>query len=315
MKKLFAGLILMMATATVLAEASFSQIESLIEQRQYGAAEQGLEEIIKNHPQSAKAFYAMAQAQAGLGHLDKARYALDKAQGLEPSLSFASSSNVETLRQAITPQSAKIEPVSEGHFWATLFALLFVGFIGWAIYKFITKRDTYGDDFGGVEPEKPLPRTPSSGPSANTQSPINSASARRNWNTQPSRPTGGSYQQPSVVNNYHNNNSSDLLTGVLLGEALSGNHHSHDSTTVVNNTTTIMNDTGRSSSWDDTSSKRDTYVSPVKSSSWDSDNDGNRSSSWDNNSSSSSSWGSSSSSSSWDSGSSSSDSSSSSSWD
>mgnify|MGYP003339870287 CR=1 FL=1 len=136
MKKLFAGLMLMMATATVLAEASFSQIESLIEQRQYGAAAQGLEEIIKNHPQSAKAFYAMAQAQAGLGHLDKARYALDKAQGLEPSLSFASSSNVETLRQAITPQSAKIEPVSEGHFWATLFALLFVGLIGWAIYKF-----------------------------------------------------------------------------------------------------------------------------------------------------------------------------------
>ena len=264
MKKLFAGLILMMATATVLAEASFSQIESLIEQRQYGAAAQGLEEIIKNHPQSAKAFYAMAQAQAGLGHLDKARYALDKAQGLEPSLSFASSSNVETLRQAITPQSAKIEPVSEGHFWATLFALLFVGFIGWAIYKFITKRDTY-DGFGGVEPENPWPRTPTGGQSVNTQSPTNNASARRNWNTQPSRPTGGSYQQPSVVNNYHNNNSSDLLTGVLLGEALSGNHHSHDSTTVVNNTT-IMNDTGRSSSWDDNSSKRDTYVSPAKSS-------------------------------------------------
>ena len=94
MKKLFAGLMLMMATATVLAEACFSQIESLIEQRQYGAAAQGLEEIIKNHPQSAKAFYAMSQAQAGLGNLEKAQYALNKAKSLDPALKFASSTTL-----------------------------------------------------------------------------------------------------------------------------------------------------------------------------------------------------------------------------
>jgi hypothetical protein len=57
----------------------------------------------------------MAQAQAGLGNLEKAQFALNKAKGLDPELKFASSSNIESLQQAITPQVEKIEVVHESH--------------------------------------------------------------------------------------------------------------------------------------------------------------------------------------------------------
>ena len=75
---------------SAMAEASFQQIEGLIEQKNYAAAAAGLEGIIQNHPKSAKAFYAMAQAQAGLGNLEKAQYALNKAKSIDPDLKFAS---------------------------------------------------------------------------------------------------------------------------------------------------------------------------------------------------------------------------------
>ena len=93
---------------TAFAEASFDEIQGLINSKNYAAAEAGLEVIIKNHPQSAKAFYAMAEAQAGLGNLDKAQKALNLAKGIDPTLKFVSEGSVRSLEQAITPQTAKI---------------------------------------------------------------------------------------------------------------------------------------------------------------------------------------------------------------
>jgi hypothetical protein len=125
MKKFVIAISLGLLSLMAFAEATFDQIEGLIQQRQYQAAEQGLEVIIKNHPQSAKAFYAMAQAQAGLGNLEKAKKALDIATGLNPTLDFAPSSSVASLRQAITPQVTKIEAVEESHLWRNLILLTF----------------------------------------------------------------------------------------------------------------------------------------------------------------------------------------------
>ena len=90
------------------AEASFDQIQTLIKNQDYAAAVKGLEVIIQNHPKSAKAFYAMSQAQAGIGNQTKAKEALDMAKGLDPDLKFAPSSNVEKLQEAIQPQTKNI---------------------------------------------------------------------------------------------------------------------------------------------------------------------------------------------------------------
>ena len=118
----------LMAIATQ-AEATFEQIEGLIQQKNYAAAASGLETVIQNHPKSAKAFYAMAQAQAGLGNLEKAQKALNIATGLNPTLDFAPSSSVQSLKDAITPQTSKIVVIEESHFWRN-FWMGFIVFAG-----------------------------------------------------------------------------------------------------------------------------------------------------------------------------------------
>jgi len=123
------------------AEATFDQIEGLIQQKNYAAAEAGLEVIIQNHPKSAKAFYAMAQAQAGLGNLDKAQKALNIATGLNPTLDFVPFDSVTKLKQAITPQTTKIVAVEETHFWRnTIMALILASAIGFAFMLYMRKE-------------------------------------------------------------------------------------------------------------------------------------------------------------------------------
>jgi hypothetical protein len=140
MKRILVAVVVGLMAIAAQAEATFQQIEGLIEQKQYQAAEQGLEGIIANHPNSAKAFYAMAQAQAGLGHLEKAQFALNKARGLDPELKFASSSNIESLQTAITPQVAKIEPITESHLLRNLALILLVTAGGYFVYSIYARK-------------------------------------------------------------------------------------------------------------------------------------------------------------------------------
>jgi tetratricopeptide (TPR) repeat protein len=138
MKKFIIALLFGVMAIAAQAEATFDQIEGLIQQRNYAAAEAGLEVIIKNHPQSAKAFYAMAQAQAGLGNQEKALKALNIATGLNPTLDFAPASSVASLKQAITPQVSKIEAIEETHTTRNVMmflVLVVLGFAIWYAYK------------------------------------------------------------------------------------------------------------------------------------------------------------------------------------
>ena len=134
MKKLLLALAFGVAAFAAQAEASFEQIQTLIQQHNYSAAEKGLEEIIKNHPKSAKAFYAMAQTQAGLGNQEKARKALDIATGLNPTLDFVPESSVRNLKEAITPQIGLIEPVEESHTFRNFMIFLVLGIGGFAVW-------------------------------------------------------------------------------------------------------------------------------------------------------------------------------------
>jgi hypothetical protein len=134
MKRFLIAVMFGLMTIAAQAEASFDQIEGLIQQKNYAAAEAGLEVIVKNHPNSAKAFYAMAQAQAGLGNLEKAQKALNIATGLNPTLDFAPEGSVQKLKQAITPQVAKIEAVEESHTARNVMILLVLVVSGFAIW-------------------------------------------------------------------------------------------------------------------------------------------------------------------------------------
>ena len=338
MKKFLAIFALGILSVFAHAEATFDQIEGLIQQKNYAAAEAGLEVIVKNHPQSAKAFYAMAQAQAGLGNLDKAQKALNIATGLNPTLDFAPEGSVRKLKEAITPQTAKIEQIEESHTTRNVMIVLLLvvtGFAGWYGYKEIQRKREEEEAERKAELDRVL-REQTAKEAAARATTRAKASATKEAKTDTPAPTaciatsGPAVPQPmytpqpavqpthttTVVNNGSNN---DLLTTMVVMDMLSDHHHHHDTTRVVERevirevpapsrdsswdtpSTSSSSSSSRSSSWDDDSSSR----SSSRSSSWDSDSSSS--------SSSSSSWSSSSSdsSSSW----SSSDSSSSSSWD
>lgn len=140
MKKFLIAVMFGLMAIAAQAEATFEQIEGLIQQKNYAAAASGLEVIIQNHPKSSKAFYAMAQAQAGLGNQEKALKALNVATGLNPTLDFAPASSVASLRQAITPQTEKIEAIEESHTVRNIILVLFVFATGGIIYTVYRKN-------------------------------------------------------------------------------------------------------------------------------------------------------------------------------
>lgn len=324
-----------LSCSLVFAEATFDQIQGLIKEQNYSAAVKGLELIIQNHPKSAKAFYAMSQAQAGLGNQVKAKEALDIATGIDPSLKFASSGNVENLKEALVPQTKKIEAIESHTGRNILIALFVLGGIG--IFFFLRKKKegdtvdyTFGKpsqtpppmpvkDSGWVASENTVNRTQSAPISAVTPSEVlrRAEVPRPQFDYEPAQPRQyapqpAPVQHTTVVNNGGGN---DMLTGVLVGSMLNGGSH-HDHERVVERE--VVREREVEPSYSRSSRSEDT---PSRSSSWDNDrSSSSRDSSWDSgsSSSSSSSWdssssGSSSSSSSWDSGSS--DSGSSSSWD
>jgi hypothetical protein len=262
----------------------------------------------------------MAQAQAGLGNLDKARYALNKATGLDPSLGFASESQVRSLQEAITPQVKKIEVVDDSHWFRnTVIALIVAGGLAWLFAWYIRRKEDEDDKpntFTPVTPVSPTPSPvressvykPSTGIKAGDEVKVTAASSNVGKSTYtPPVYSAPTYSAPAPVahTTVVNNSNDGLLTGMILGNMMSGHHHDHVIEKEVIREVPVKSYESpgvRTSSWD----------SDSISSSWDSDSSSSRSSSssWSSSSSSDSSWSSSdSSSSSWDSGSSSSDSS------
>lgn len=275
MKNILIIIILILSASAVRAEATFNQVEQLIKDRNYQAATVGLDGIIANHPNSAKAFYAMAQAQAGLGDLEGANKALNRAVGIDPYLKFASKTNIRNLKQAITPQSEKIEPVDESsHFWLFLI-LTMMG--GYGIYWLYNNTPKKPDPKNGahIKTEESAKRQPSSSQQYASERPANPAP----------QPSAQFVPYPQTV--VHNTSSGvdGLVTGMIIGDMLGRSHDTtiihekeiiHDAPRYTNDNS--WEDTKKSSSWDDTS----------VGSSWESDSDS--SSSWSDSSDSSSSW-------------------------
>lgn len=349
MKNFIAAIVLafsaLFAVVPAMAEPTFDQVQTLIQKQEYRAAEKGLEEIIHNHPNSAKAFYAMAQAQAGLGNLTKAQHALDKAMGLNPELSFAPKSSVENLKQAIHPQVAKIEVIEESHFWHNFF-IAFILFFGagtaWHFYDKnekqkkrqkildeeveIARKKRYEESIERMqkfEKERLETRAKEKAVGINVEKVTKPEPAK----DQRIYPGGSPYTpaavpasapvhtSPVVVNNTTSNNSAtDFMLGAAMGHILTANSHKEEKVERKRERESSSSD----SSWDNnTKTMNSIPTETIKSSSWDdSPLVSTRSSSWDDSSSSSrsSSWDDDSSSSRSSSWSSSSDSSSSS-WD
>lgn len=273
------------------AEATFDQVQSMIDKQQYKQAVLALTIIANNHPASSKVQYTLAQAQAGLGNLPAAKDALDRAIALNPKLDFVSASQVNELSSIINASRVikPVEPESNWFIW-----LLSITGVSFVIAYFI-KWNSKSSKLSTPDVKPSTKYSPS--PSKSEESFYGHTSTAKPTSVNPTN--GRSYSEPvrtsrpAEVHHNHSASKSDIVTTLatagLTAAAVSYamNHDEPEQPTHSYQPEPI------SSSWDDDSSST--------SSTWDSPT-GSVSSSWDDSSSSSSdSWSDSSSSSSSDS--------------
>ena len=294
MKQLLSILLL---SICLYAEATFDQVQSMIDKQQYKQAVLALTIISNNHPASSKVQYTLAQAQAGLGNLPAAKEALDRAIALNPKLDFVSTSQVNELSSIINA-SRVIKPVEpESHWFIWLLSITGVSFV---IAYFIKQNNKYSKlSTPDVKPSTKY--SPNSSKSTDKYDGFDPVPDRFTKPTPVSPTNGRSYSEsvrtskPAEVHHHHSASKSDIVTTLatagLTATAVSYamNHDEPEQPTHSYQPESI------SSSWNDDSSTSSTWDSPSEStsSSWN-DSSSSSSDSWsdssDNSSSSNSSW-------------------------
>ena len=304
MKKL--TLLLLLAITTLFAEPTFDQIQTFIDKQDYKQAKFALSIITQNHPDSAKAYYSLAQANAGLGDLVAAKEALQKAQALNPNLNFVPTAQVEQLKKAIQPQANLITKVEEpSHWFRNLFILLIIGLLGFFGFKKYKQKKAVATP-ESVKPTEPTPtpaEQPKSEPSIKRETlyrdePTHySSTSQTGTTTHPSNVT--------EVHHHHHNSGNNTLETVVTAAAVSSlmnnGHHNESSSHVTHNTYNTYvepkHEETRSNSWEDKPSKTwdepkeeqisKTWDEPVtpKSNSWSDSSSSSSSDSWSSSSS------------------------------
>ena len=289
MKQLLSILLL---SICLYAEATFDQVQSMIDKQQYKQAVLALTIISNNHPASSKVQYTLAQAQAGLGNLPAAKEALDRAIALNPKLDFVSASQVNELSSIInTPRVIKpVEP--ESHWFIWVFGSACISFL---FFLFMGKRKK-SSKLSTPEVKPSTKYSPNSSKSEEsfyehtgvaTPAPVNPTNGRSY--SEPVRTS-----RPAEVHHHHSVSKSDVVTTLAtagLTAAAVSYAMNHDESEPEQSTNSYQPES-ISSSWDeDSSSTSSTWDSPAESvsSSWN-DDSSSSSDSWSDSSSNDSSW-------------------------
>lgn len=309
MKQLLSILLL---SICLYAEATFDQVQSMIDKQQYKQAVLALTIISNNHPASSKVQYTLAQANAGLGNLPAAKEALDRAIALNPKLDFVSASQVNELSSIINaPRIIKpVEPESHWFIW-----LLSITGVSLVIAYFIRNNKSSKLSTPDVKPSTKY--SPSSSKSTDKYDDLNSKAqaARYAMNSEPPKEASSkpvynrtsSYEtartsRPAEAHNHHSTGKSDVFTTLatagLTAAAVSymmddnGSVPEYRSTALDQPIHSYQPESVVSESWGDSYNTSSIWDSPSEStsSSWN-DNSSSSSDSWsDNSSSSDSSW-------------------------
>ncbi len=204
------------------AEATFDQVQSMIDKQQYKQAVLALTIISNNHPASSKVQYTLAQANAGLGNLPAAKEALNRAIALNPKLDFVSASQVNELSNVINaPRVIKpVEPESHWFIW-----LLSITGVSLVIAYFIRNKKSSKLSTPDIKPSTKYSPSPSK--STDKYDDLNSKAqaARYVMNSEPpkeapSRPIynrTSSYEpdrtsRPTEVHHHYSTGKSDVFT-------------------------------------------------------------------------------------------------------
>jgi hypothetical protein len=103
-KSLSLSLVLTLAAAAapaLAADATPSQVYEAARSGHLAEAQQMINQVLRDHPQSGEAHYVAAEVNARMGNLALARQQLAEARRLEPGLPFASQSSVEQLERQL----------------------------------------------------------------------------------------------------------------------------------------------------------------------------------------------------------------------
>jgi len=125
---------LLVGHASAATDPSTHQIYEAVEQGHLAEAQRMMEQVLRDHPDSAKAHYVAAEVYARAGKLPSAREQLNTAQSLEPGLPFVKAQSLNALEQQLsrggTSRSPAAAPQSRTSLWF-VFAVAAGGVLLW----------------------------------------------------------------------------------------------------------------------------------------------------------------------------------------
>ena len=226
MKKILGliSILILMATLAY-AEPTITQVYEAAKASKFTEANQMIEEVLKAHPQSAKAHFVNAEILSAQGQITHARAELKVAEQLEPGLPFAKPQAVQALKdnlglaggvKPVTPEHQQAAAPQEKPFpWTTVLifgagALVFIFLVKSAFSK---KATPPSNGFNGATP--PSAPYPNNGPMNN---PVNPQGGGLGSNIASGLATGigagvGIAAGEALVNHFMNNNSSTPNAG------------------------------------------------------------------------------------------------------
>jgi uncharacterized protein len=166
MRNLLAGLLVMAALSFGLGAAALAATDPTVHQIYEAAssghldqAQQMIDEVLRDHPTSAKAHYVQAELYAREGKLSLARAELARAEQLEPGLPKENPRSVAELKSELGLTRGADRPIgasreSAPHFpWGTVLILALVVGAIWMLFRRRTTSVQYPP--GGVPPTTP----------------------------------------------------------------------------------------------------------------------------------------------------------------
>ncbi|MDR0478463.1 MAG: tetratricopeptide repeat protein [Burkholderiaceae bacterium] len=111
-RKIVTGLILaasMVAASAWAASPTVDQVYQAAKAGNYAQAQSMMDEVLREHPDSAKAHFVQAELLAGQGKLAAARGELNTAQRFDPNLSFARPAAVQALKSRLGAPSGSAQ--------------------------------------------------------------------------------------------------------------------------------------------------------------------------------------------------------------
>lgn len=114
------------------ADASLQQVYSAANAGNYAAAQGMMDQVLRDHPNSAKAHFVEAELLAKQGQLSRADAELHSAERLDPALAFAKPAAVQELKQLLAApaqlHARALQPAaSHGMPWGLLVTVLCLG--------------------------------------------------------------------------------------------------------------------------------------------------------------------------------------------